>query len=319
MIANRAFLLWVGAWLLAAPEAAQAAARVEPSPAALELVKTLPAQEMGVDRSGNLWVWNFQAKTVELISPAGGRLNRLQLPDGWLVDADTEWGVAGLFKGGRELRWLRWDGTLVGAAQLPGPAADVCWISAGTVAVTPEMASHRVEVWDLEKATLRESFGEETPLQPAPGATRLRTVVLRYDFARHLLYTLESFTGELKVFTHDGKLAWKAQVDNPDRAELEAWLKTVDARAKARGDLQTPTIYVLSLALDAEGNPWVIGDEDRASQSLALVKLAAGGNETRALRDVACPSLSFVVWGEWLIAYRETPSGDLCNATRRLQ
>ena len=76
----------------------------------MKLVESLPARAMGVERAGNLWVWNDRSKTMELISPAGARLERLSLPDLWLVDTDAEWGVAGLFQSGHEIRWIRWDG-----------------------------------------------------------------------------------------------------------------------------------------------------------------------------------------------------------------
>ncbi len=311
-------VLFAGAMLLFVMSIPSASApKVEPSEAALKLVESLPARAMGVERAGNLWVWNDRSKTVELISSAGARLERLSLPDLWLVDADAEWGVAGLFQGGHEIRWVRWDGTTGGQIRLPQSSSAICWTGPDTVAIAPKIAPYRVEIWNVRTQKFERSLGKETIVLPKVGATRMRAMGFRYDFDRDLLYTLDSFTGELQVFSKDGSLSWKQEVENPRRAETEAWLQKVDQEAKAQGDIQQPTVFSLWLSLHA-GEPWVIQNRDQAAQTVTLAKLSPKDVATQKVADVRCASFHFTLWGGWIISYNPSPGGEVCNTVRRM-
>src|SRR5258708_6534448 len=81
-------------------------------------------------------------------------------------------------------------------------------------ALSPQRAAHRVELWSLGKRKLVKSLGSEPEIKLVSGATRVRQVLLRYDAARRLLFTLESFTGDLQVLSLDGKVVWRAKLDD---------------------------------------------------------------------------------------------------------
>jgi hypothetical protein len=313
----RAMAAWA-ACLLAMPLPARAA-QAEPTEAALKIVQGLRARSMGVDRAGNLWAWDALGQKVAFLSPAGERVGSVGVRDASVVDADSAWGVVSLETYGKEIRWVKADGEPPVRIRLASPASGICWTGASTVAVAPETADHRVEIWNLKDRTLIKTLGQEQPLHPTYGATRLRTYVLRYDFERDRLYALESFTGHLQVFALDGKLAWETRVENAMRPGIEKWLVEIDRIAKEGHDVQTPLVWTFWLALAGDGGAWVVGERDAVSGSIPLIKLTAQGNRNSSLPDHPCPRRTFTLWGSWLVFYTDTASGrEVCNWTRRV-
>jgi hypothetical protein len=290
------------------PAQAGAAPDTEPSSPALHRLEKLRVRKMGVDRAGNLWAWGSGLGIVTLISPAGADLGLMKASGARAVDVDSEWGAVGLFLDGYEIQGLRDDGEPRATLRLDGPAADVCWMGPDLVAVTPQRADHRIEIWSLKKGALVKALGEEVPLHPVPGATRMRAVLLRYDFERGLLYSLESFTGDLQVFDREGKLAWRAGVENPLRPGFEKWLGEVDAKAKAERDIQTPTIYGLRLALSQQGDLWVLQNRDDDRRTETFLKIGPEGRSIHVLPAGDCPSYNFVVWRSQFVTFREPES-----------
>jgi hypothetical protein len=280
----------------------------EPSPAVLARIEKLRVREMGVDRAGNLWAWGSGLGMVTLISTAGIDLGLIKASGAQAVDVDSEWGVIGLFREGYELQWLKDDGEPRVTIRLDGPAADVCWLGPDLVAVTPQTAGHRIETWDLKKKALVKTLGEETPLHPVPGATRMRAVLLRYDFAHHLLYSLESFTGDLQVFDEEGRLAWRAGVENPRKPDFEKWLQGVDATAKAQRDVQTPVIFSLRLALSQQGDLWVLQKRGEDRHTETFLKIGPKGTSPHTLPEGTCPSYNFLIWQSQFVTFREPSS-----------
>jgi hypothetical protein len=263
---------------------------------------------MGVDRAGNLWCLGSGLGMVTLISPAGLDLGLIKAPGAQAVDVDSEWGAVGLFLDGYELRWLRDDGEPRASIRLTGPAADVAWLGPDTGAVSPQMADHRIEIWNLRQRSLVKTLGREAAIHPVPGATRLRSVLLRYDFARGVLYSLESFTGDLEVFDREGRLAWQAKIENPRRSSFETWLREVDARAKSQHDVQTPTIFVLRLALSPGGDLWVLQSRDEERHMVTLVQTAQAGQTLHNLPAAPCFGNNFAIWGSRFLIFREADS-----------
>jgi hypothetical protein len=308
-----AFAALASLTLLSGP-ASQAAKLPSPTPAALQVFSTLAGSRMGVDRAGRLWAWNRRSGRVAVLDPSGERAEGWSAADALVVDVDSEWGLVGLFHGSHELRWLR-RGVPDVAIPLGGTAADVAWIGPATVAVTPQENEHRVEIWDLKERAMVASFGTEPPAPGGPGAPRLRAVLLRFD--GETLYTLESFTGDLQVFSRDGHLKWRARHDDPSRASTEGTINEADRKAKADGERMPLTFFDFIPGVDSSGAVWVVDRDDAPAHSVSMVKLTAAGEELKTLSDEPCPSRSFVFWGDKILFYRDPAVGrGLCNSVR---
>ena len=138
----------------------------------------------------------------------------------------------------------------------------------------------------------------------------MRAILLRYDFERSLLYSLESFTGDMQVFAREGRLAWRGAVDSPRRSDGEKWLLEVDEKAKAERDSQTPTIFLLHLALSPQGDAWVLQSLNKADHTTTFVRVGHSGNITKTLPEGACPSYHFLFWGGHVVSFRDPASPE---------
>jgi hypothetical protein len=294
-----------------------------PSNAALALAGQLRARWMGVDHAGNLWAWEALEGSVRFISPAAERLLTVAVPlDASVVDGDTQWGalaltpLAGPGGEGRVLVWVRPGGSPGSHEELvlPMPASWVCWIDEDTVALSPQRAAHRVELWSLRERKVVSSLGSEPEIKLTPGATRVREVLLRYDAARRLLFTLESFTGDLAVFSLDGKVAWRAKLDDPYRKVEEKTLADLDARAKTSDMALGWKLSDLWLAEGPDGTAWVSQQIDMVHQSVDLIKASAAGKVAEQVSKLRCPSRTFTIWGGNLVFFRDIASPrEVCN------
>lgn len=264
---------------------------------------------MGVERSGNLWAWEKRSGSVTVLSPAGRELSPWKAPGAVAVDLDSEWGLAGLFHLGTEIHWQSHEP--VKTVPLRGQYTDICWIDAATVAITPQRNEHRVEIWNLRDAALVRAIGREPPPPAGRRAVRLRAVLLRFDPIRRWLYTLESETGNLQVYDLEGRLLWHAELGDPDRAEVETWLKGLDAS-------QRPLLFRLYPALDGQGTLWAVDRMSSASKTAELVGATAGGVRRLTLEGVSCPSRRLAFWGGHVVAYADSAtSRTACNWTGR--
>lgn len=313
LLAARALALaWAGAFLCA-PAPAET-----PSTAALKAVESLRANRMGVDRQGNLWAWNKQTASVAVLSPAGQGLEPWKAPAAEAVDVDAEWGLVGLYKLGREIRWSRRGAPDV-VLPLAARSLDICWLGPATVAVTPVANEDRVEIWNLKDAVLARRFGRERAIGPGPGAARLRSVLLRCDPARQRLFSLESESGDLQVHDLAGKLLWRASLGDPDHAEIASWLREADARARKQGASERPIFLRLFPALDGQGTLWAVPDIHDATKTAELVSATAGGTGRRTLSNLPCLSRTIAFWGDHVVFYQEpaTPRAA-CTGIGRL-
>ena len=287
---------------------------------ALAALSKLKATKMGVDHLGNLWAWNNTDGGLRFLSRHGDLDSRYTVPQASAVDADADWGVVGLFDSGRLLRWMRGKGQPDVDIRLSDSASDLAWIALDSVAVAPQTAAHRIELWNLRERKLTRTLGQETPIRPTVGATRLRSVVVRYDFEREIFYSLDSFTGELQVYKRNGELAWRARVDNPDREKLEPWLRDMDASAKAQRTVETPVFFSLFLAPAADGSAWVTQRHDPSTGTITLVRVSPRGSPTTTtLRGEPCASRTFVIWGDRMIFHVDPAAPrDGCSNSRKL-
>lgn len=289
-----------------------AAVALEPSSQALARVRQLTASRVGIDSRQNLWIWNRLSGEVHMLSLQGTLLHSTKMDGALAVDAAADWGVVGLSGLGRTLRWLGWNGEKAAQIELADTASDICWLGPTLVAISPQRTPHRVEVWDLEKQQRVRVLGEETAIPVKPGATRLRGVALRYNFARRELVTLDTFTGDLKTFDQAGQVAWSAQVENPDRDSLEKWLQEEDEKARTTGNSQTPLLESLGLALDARGRAWVVqsltGTPEEGGKIQVAVRHGSSSWSQRSLASRDCLGRNLTFWGDRLIQYRSPGS-----------
>lgn len=306
----------VQALLLAPGHAAQGAA--PPANAGLELARGLQVSEMGVDREGNLWTWDAHGQRVSLYSAQGERLFSVPIDFANEVDADRTWGIAGIFGFGRELRLLSWDGKAIVTIPLADDARAVAWIGPDTVAVAPALAAHRVEIWNVRDRVLTRKMGSEQPLTPKPGATRLRTVALHYQPERDLLYTLESFTGDLEVYSLDGRLVREAKVPPVERP-IDKFLVEMDRKARASNDVQTPAIWWYRLAVDDAGSAWTVQSCAAESHDTTLFKVPIEGETKTLVLTNFCCTRKLAVWGGWAVSYPDpSVTKPTCEKIRRL-
>jgi hypothetical protein len=309
----------------AATHATHAAQHVEPSKDALALAELVRARWMGVDHAGNLWAWEAVEGSVRFFSPSAARLGTVLVPlDTTAVDGDAQWGAAALTGEGSMLIWVR-PGEAPGAGsersevKLPSAGGAVCWIDADTVAVSPQRAGHRVELWSLRERKMVKSFGEEHEIALPAGATRVREVQLRFDHARRQLFTLETFSGDLQVFALDGALAWRAKIENAYRKVEESNLADLDSRAKSREMPLGRALSDMWLAVAPDGSAWVSQKLEVLKQSTIMIRATASGTTVKEVTKLRCPSLDFTIWGSQLVFFRDifTPR-EVCNSVAPL-
>lgn len=305
--------------------ARQAAQHVEPSKDALALAELVRGRWLGVDHAGNLWAWEAVEGSVRFFSPTAARLGTVLVPlDTTAVDGDAHWGAAALTGEGSKLIWVR-PGEAAAAGgerseiQLPSVAGAVCWIDADTVALSPQRAAHRIEVWNLRQRKMVKSFGEERAIELPAGATRVREVQLRYDRARRQLFTLETYSGDLEVFSLDGTLAWRAKIENAYRKMEESTMADLDSRAKSRDLPLGRALTDMWLAAAADGSAWVSQKLNVLKQSVTMVRATAAGTAVKEVTKLRCPSLDFTIWGGQLLFFRDisTPR-EVCNSVAQL-
>ncbi|HXU30702.1 MAG TPA: hypothetical protein VN851_09015 [Thermoanaerobaculia bacterium] len=286
------------------------------SPGALRLVRDLKANLLSVDRGGNLWAWESGSGRVALYGPTGIALSSVGVGSSAAVAADREWGVAALSPNGRELRLVPWAGT-PSSISMDNDVRSVAWIDQNTIAVAPALAARRVEIWDLRAKKRIREIGAELPLVPGEGVTRLRTIALHYAPERDLLYTLDSYTGDLQVYGMDGRLVRREAVPIHDRTDLDDWLAGWDRDDRAKHQTDTPTIWRLLLAFDSSANLWVVAACEKG-KALLFRMPPAGKAETATVDvDPACCSVGATIWQDSLILYHQ-PERPLCNVVRRI-
>lgn len=299
------------AWLFLAPGGVAGAAPPEPP---LEWLSGAEIDRMGVDRAGNLWTWTRSEDRIRLVAPSGARLAEGSSGGAREIDVAADWGVAGLVDEDRTLRVTSLAGGRRSEISLPEPAKEVAWIDASTVAVSPALSEHRVELWSLESSSRIGTLGVEEPIEPRPGAAVVRTVELRFDAQRGLLYTLGSFRGDLQVFTLAGQRVLSARVEPPDPGRFDAWLEELDREARVKGEVRRPAIRVFRLALDGEGTAWVVQGCGRGDEATVVGFPLEGEARKLSFSDPCC-SQSLEIWsGHWIFYRLGLPGQVRCNS-----
>ncbi len=294
----------------------------EPTSAALEVVRRLPATRMGVDHLGNLWAWRHSTGRVTMIAP-DGRQKTAQAGAAAAVQADWEWGIVALSPDGAELRVLTWEGKGKTHVPLVERAFDACWIDAETVATSPKTAEHRVELWHLPTAARIAVMGREPRITPRPGALRPRSAFLRFESVAGRLFSLEAYDGELVVFDREGQAVQRAGRLHPEKAAMDAHFARLDERLRRAGRTEFVSFLLWNGFALARDHVWVLESCDLTSKVAKVAPLGgASPPEVVAipLEQPCCSGDRLVVWGDWLVLYHEElpQRADCGNVIRRL-
>lgn len=296
----------------------------EPSPLALERADNLQATHFGIDRFGNLWWWKRGSRSLQALSPQGEPLPNVAIEGEFptAVTFDARWGAAGLDKNqDLVLPPAPGDGA---PTRLPREeeATHLAWISGGRIAVAPSRAAHRLEIWDSEEHQLIERWGTEEPIPDGPGFHRLRSLLLAWDARQQQLWTLETFTGELVVFSEAGKVLLRRSLEHPMYEETRAWVDERVQEMSANPPEREDTYLNLwrSLTLGPDGAAWILEGCDRATGGSKVLRVSPAGAVDRP-RDVledCCPS-AFTFWGAALVPFKDPrrPGGPSCNGAQQ--
>lgn len=272
-------------------------------PLARELLNRLADRDLlSVDRQQHVWAWSRSSSRVEVFTRQGERLAIVRVPQARSLDVESQWGVAALVRDGRELRGFALDGRPLFVLPLEEPMGEVVWIDPHTVAVSPTLSGHRVEIWDVKVGARVRTLGEETPIQSAPGAQFSRSVDLAYDHKEGRLFSVESRTGELEVFSLDGERVGQGQLVNPRLEEFDRWIRGIDRDMKEKGQSHLQALWYFRLSLDHRGRAWAVqscGEESRAM----LVRVAPSGKTTAIEVEASCCSMTSLIAGDDLILH----------------
>lgn len=278
-----------------------------------------PGEELRVDLADRFWSWKADTREVTRFEPEGQRGPTVRLPAGVAVDAHSTWGVLRLASGGEELQHFDWQGALQGTLPLTGAAGSVKWLGQEQVALTPKRSKSWVEIWDLKVGARVRTIGEAEPVETVPGGRFSRGVRLQPFPAKTRLYTLESRTGEVRIFSYDGEILRRAEIGNPRLEEYEEWIAEVSADYEARGESVTPTIWQLDLTVSDDGSLWTDTTCELPEGRLSLAELPEQGNlQVHLLKSECCPQ-GLTAWRDLLILWN--PPGrpqPACREIRRL-
>ena len=290
---------------------------------ALEIAKGLRATRMGVDRAGNLWAWNDRSGSVQVVSPSAALVASSFVESHAVgLDYDPEWGIVWLDRRADTLH-VNLPGDEDGRVyELGVNMSDVAWIGPQTVAVAPVRAAHRVEIWDLVEGRRVATWGKEEPIPERLGAVRTNTFRLNFEHRRQLLYSFETFTGSIVVFD-TGKVVLKAQAEIPGLQAQRAWLAEVDRKHREADESQD---YVLDLwgnfGIDHAGAIRSVKSCRRlagAGRVLETIRVDLEEYQSTEAKEVSCCALNTVIWGNWILHYRESGSpGATCTLLEAL-
>lgn len=287
-----------------------------PHDKALQAAQKLRATRMGVTRQGELWAWDQRAGTIQVLSLDGRLRTGPTVSVADAIDVDSEWGVVALVHEGAAVQIFPIDGPRGNAIRLENPGQGVAWMGPNAVAVSPSLSAGRVETWDLAARSRSAVWGEEQPVPDGPGVARLRVVDLQYDHAARLLYSLDTFSGDLQVFDPGGQVVRRAGVTHPRQAELEAWFKQRDAEVRASGARErTGHRQWDGFAVAPDGTVWMVEYCRNGEKRVTMRRLPEQGPPSAAfLENVDCCSYRFTLWAGSLVMYRDPYAPILtCN------
>jgi len=304
---------------MAVLQSGNAAAASSPlAPAAVKHLAEIQATKLSVDHDDNLWAWNAKTNTVTRFAP-NGSVSESELPRCDNVDADGSYGIALLSDFGHQVDVYDWTGHLKWHVRLADAAADLCWIDANDIAVTPRYAPHVVEIVAVPSGNIIRSIGSSSEVMRTSGAVPAHATVVRYDSAHRELLTMRAFEGDFNAFSLDGKVVRSAHVENPRHAETLRWLDEMDKANRASKHSFTPLIWSYpTFTIADDGTVWM-GETDDRRGDVTAVSIARDGTVRRShLSSPDCSSIRFTSWHGYFVFFRDPVSPQpICVGVRR--
>lgn len=279
----------------------------------------LEATRLGQDGAGNLWAWNRDTSEIVVLGEDGPAA-RLEVSGASAVDVHHAWGVVAVVDHERAVAIVALDGTIQQRIPLEVAVKNVAWLGPNEVLIAPAAHEYLVGRLNVGTRAVTKWIGPVEPPPRSPGAYFARTTVLQVDRPRERIHALDSLRGEYRLFSFAGEELATAQIENPRRAELEEWLREVDAAAKAKRAVDLPAMWVLKLGLDEKGRAWTVQSCDPASGRAVLVRFEPGRQPASVPIDLDCCTYNMTVLGmDLIMAPSPRMAGDRrCSTERRL-
>lgn len=292
-----------------------------PSSTALQVLEHVTASEMGTDRVGNLWTWNFRSGGwLRVLTPAGQWLHTVRFPDIRYVDFDSEWGLVGVGLDQQAL-WVKrkLDEGEILISQLSEPVGAVAWLGENRIALSPRRAPERIWIYDLNEKAIVDRWGEEEAI-PATGNGHfvLRDVFLEVDFQRERLWTIDSLRGTIVVYDLKGRELLRQRFVHPKLEGLKPQLKQMHAQQKTQGERLESSFELWSFpTLDPAGDAWWVESCDREQKAAHLRRLNLEDQAVTEYEvEASCCALSHSSWGANFLFYVPAglPRSQLCTS-----
>lgn len=280
---------------------------------------SIEATRLGHDHAGSLWAWNRDKSELVIVAANSSR-RILEIGAASAVDAHAEWGVAAVTGQSDEVVILSWDGVTRRRVPLQLKLSNLAWLAPGQVVVAPAAYPFLLGVLDIETGKVEDWIGKLEQVPTHPGAYFGRSTLLAVDFERERIHTLDSLSGEYRLFGFSGAELGSSFVANPRRPALDDWLANVDAQARQRGSVEFPTMWVFSLGLDEEGKAWTVQSCEPTTGRVVLARFEAGrAPELHEVTLDCCTQNMTVHSGSLVMAPVPRVAEDLrCSTERRL-
>jgi hypothetical protein len=202
----------------------------------------------------------------------------------------------------------------------------IAWLDDRRLAVSPANGDHRVEIRDVETGDLLLGIEETPRISEEPGYRLLRTTTLAWDPERRRLHTLDSFTGQSRVYDLSKPTAGpliEARIEDRSKGAYEERIARIDRQLAEQGEFQGASIWRFSTALDSRGTAWMVegcelagGDTASPAGTARVLAVDPEGAEYRVAVATPCCSLAAVPWGA-VLAFTQPPRPERggCFAT----
>jgi len=153
-------------------------------------------------------------------------------------------------------------------------------------------------------------------------------VFLDYHESSKSLYTLDGFTGNLRVYSLDVNALSTAEPVrmggkvHPDQFANEAFIQSQDDKAREGGFSHFISILLWDgFSVDDEGSVWVNESSDSKRGTMTFVEYGANSivPESHIFQNLDCCSNRFVVWRDCAVIYTDPLAPiNQCNTVRSM-